>query len=336
MADEHVPPDPSTFPESGPMEEQARILLEYGVLAPSSHNSQPWAFEIEENNIRVFADTSRQLEIADPGRRELYLSVGCALENLTITADHFGLDPHVEYTNGEGSRSSPESGLQHVATVELHGPADSPTAESALFEAIPKRQTNHNQFESRQVPDSLLEWLKNEAETEALGIEIVTDSSSRESIASLQRRADERLFADPAYREELAYWIGTGALGANWLTSRIGKLVVRYLNLGAREGRKNSKLVMSAPAVAVMTAESDDVETCLKAGQVFERLALKATSEGLAVHPMSQILEVEEFRDELASDLDLEGTRPLHLFRLGYADSDDTRTPRRPVTEILE
>lgn len=336
MADERVPPDPSTFPGSGSMEERATFLLEYAVLAPSSHNSQPWAFEIEEDRIRVFADTSRQLEIADPERRELYLSVGCALENLTIAAVQFGLDPHVEVKNTEGPTSSPESGLQHVATVELHEPAGSPPAESALFEAIGKRHTNHTPYDDRSVPDSLLEWLKNEARAAALGIEIVTDSSSRQTIGSLQKRADEQLFDDPAYREELAYWIGSRALGASWITARISKYVVRYLDLGEREGRNNSKLVMSAPVVAVLTAESRDVETCLKAGQVFERLALKATSEGLAVHPMSQILEVGAFRDELASVLALEDNRPLHLIRIGYAEADDTRTPRRPVSDILE
>lgn len=328
-------PDQSDFPVSRSMEEQAKFLLKYAILAPSSHNSEPWAFETSENEIQVFADTSRQLEIADPEGRELYLSVGCALENLTIAADQFGLNPSVEYIISEGIASAPENGLQPVATVKLNESAVAPTAESALFEAVPKRNTNHKPFKNRQIPDSLLDWVNKEAKAEVFGVKIVTDSSKRESIASLQKRADERLFNDSAYRAELAHWIGTGALGANWITARISKYVVRNLDLGEREGRKNSKLITSAPAVGVLSAESADSETWLRAGQAFERMALKATSKGVAIHPMSQILEVEEFRDELARLLDLEANRPVHLFRLGYANPDDTRTPRRSVGEVL-
>jgi hypothetical protein len=50
---------------------------------------------------------------------------------------------------------------------------------------------------------------------------------------------------------------------------------------------------------------------------------------------MSQVLEVAELRDELSTLLDLGGASPLHLFRLGYAEPDGTRTPRRPVDEVL-
>lgn len=329
------PPDPSEFPVSRSMEEQAKFLLNYAILAPSSHNSEPWAFETRENEIRVFADTSRQLEIADPKGRELYLSVGCALENLTIAAEQFGLAPTVEYIQSEKLASTSESGLQPVVTVELDESPVAPKAESVLFEALPKRHTNQKPFDNRQVPDSLLEWVKKEVRAEVFGITLVTDSSRRESIASLQKRADELLFNDRAYRAELAHWIGTGALGANWITARISKYVVRNLDLGEHEGRKNSKLIKSAPVVGVLSAESADSETWLKAGQAFERMALKATSKGLAVHPMSQILEIVEFRDELAMLLDLEDRQPVHLFRLGYADPDGTRTPRRSVGEVL-
>lgn len=39
------------FPSSGTIEEQIRFLLNYGVLAPSIHNTQPWIFEIKNNEL---------------------------------------------------------------------------------------------------------------------------------------------------------------------------------------------------------------------------------------------------------------------------------------------
>lgn len=169
-----------------------------------------------------------------------------------------------------------------------------------------------------------------------MGLEFLTDESRRAELASLQTRADEQLYADPAYRAELAEWIRRGLLGTTGLRARVTGLAVRYLDVGAREGQKNAALVESAPAVAVLTVETETVPSWLRAGRAFQRLALSATSEGLAVHLMSQILEVERHRDELAALLGLEGATPVHLFRLGEADfEEDERTDRRPVADVL-
>ena len=54
-------------------------LAYFAHLAPSTHNSQPWRFVVEGGAIDVFADPARALPAADRDRREMYLSVGCAL-----------------------------------------------------------------------------------------------------------------------------------------------------------------------------------------------------------------------------------------------------------------
>ncbi|PCR90574.1 Acg family FMN-binding oxidoreductase [Natrinema ejinorense] len=336
MADTTTSPDPAEFPSAKPIAAQARFLLDYAILAPSSHNSQPWAFEVTENAIRVYADLSRQLTVADPDGRELFLSVGCAIENLLIAAERFGLEYTLEYVATDDTQPAGDDGLRHVATVGLDSGSSSPSeTDSALFEAITDRHTNHRPFESTTVPEPLLARLERYANAAGLGLELVTDPAKRAEIAALQTSADERQFADPEYRAELGYWIGSGALGTKWLTARLSQLAVRHLDMGEREGRKNSTLVTSAPVIGVLTAASDDEAARLRAGQAFERIALTAASEGLAVHPMSQILEVGEFRDDLAALLALEEGSPLHLFRLGYAEPETTRTPRRPLEEVL-
>lgn len=221
-----VEPDAAEYPADGGAEERSRFLLQYAVLAPSSHNSQPWAFAVEGGEVHVYADESRRLDVADP--------------------------------------------------------------------------------------------------------------SVIRALAALQTRADEQQFADPDYRAELGHWIGTGTLGANWLTARIGQLAVQHLDLGDREGQKDSALLTSAPVVGIITAETDAVGTWLRVGQVVERIALLATTEGIAVHPMSQILEVPELRAELADCLGIDDATPQHLFRAGFAEPDSTRTPRQPLAEVVD
>jgi nitroreductase len=76
---------------------QMKELIRYATLAPSGHNTQPWKFSIKENSIRIFPDFTRHLTVVDPDNRELYISLGCALENLVIAARYAGYDSEVEY-----------------------------------------------------------------------------------------------------------------------------------------------------------------------------------------------------------------------------------------------
>lgn len=57
-------------------------LVWYATLAANGHNTQPWKFAVQENQIEIHPDYSRRLPVVDPGDRELWISLGCALENL--------------------------------------------------------------------------------------------------------------------------------------------------------------------------------------------------------------------------------------------------------------
>lgn len=323
------------FPADGPIDAKAEFALRYAILAPSSHNSQPWRFAVDGPEVVVEVDESRWLEVADEDRRELFLSVGCALENLLIAADHFGLDPALDY-------SEPDGEDPHVATVTLEadgGPAtasnDRPTPPEGAFDTIPDRRTSHEPFEDRDVPRETLDRI--EAAGEAVGVEthrIDADDLKRE-IGELQYEADERQMADPEYRKELGHWIGSGALGDSWLKARIGQLAVTHLDLGEREGEKNATLVSNAPVLELLATPDDDRIARVEAGRAFERMALVAAAEGVAVHPISQILEVPDLKETLADAVGIDDATIQHLFRLGYAESEEDHTPRWPVEAVL-
>ena len=71
----------SNFPLNGAESEKLKFLIRYAILAPSSHNTQPWLFRIrEENTIEIYADPARQLKVADRDEREMHISIGCAAE----------------------------------------------------------------------------------------------------------------------------------------------------------------------------------------------------------------------------------------------------------------
>jgi len=318
--------DPAEFPADGTTAEQARFLLRYAILAPSSHNSQPWEFLVADETVEIHAAEDRWLDVADADRRELYLSLGCAVENLSVAAEHFGIGVDVTYHD----EPSPVAvvGLQPEGELSSRRPA-------GLFGAISERYTNHHLFADDPLGETVRQRLRECALEDDVTAVFVDDADAKRSIAELQAEADRRQMEDPEYRRELGHWIGIGALGDAWLKARIGQAVVSHLDIGDREARKNSKLVQSAPVLGVLWTNSDDPSARVTAGQVFERMSLAATAEGVAVHPMSQTLERPEMRERLADIVDADGALPQHLFRLGYASDEQEHTPRWPLEKFL-
>ncbi|WP_152041667.1 Acg family FMN-binding oxidoreductase [Salinigranum salinum] len=326
------------FPDDGPLDAQLRFLLQYAILAPSSHNTQPWRFSIENGGVDVAVDEDRWLPVADSDRRELYISVGCALENLLVAAEEFGFEHDVTYVAAEDGPG--------VARVVLSPGGSRSPLRGGLFEALTERSTNHGPYYGSVSASTLAELERAVADPD-LWIEFVEGEETKARLGELVTRADRRQFEDPAYRRELGEWIGNGALATSWLKAKLGQLAVTHLDLGDRQAATDSVLVEGAPVVVVLGSELDTRSAQVRVGQTFERLALLATVEGLSVHPMSQVLELPDLRAELTDALGIEtgdtddtagggGKVVQHLFRLGHADPERGHSSRRPLSAVLD
>lgn len=315
------------FPDDGSREAQFEFLVRYAILAPSSHNSQPWRFAVDDRGVDVYADEERRLPVADADRREWYLSVGCALENLLVAAEEFGFDHEVAYF---------PDGDAHVARVVLSPGGSRSTLRGGLFGALTERSTNHGPYYG-SVPEVTMERMEAAVVDADLWARFVEDERTKVAVGELVTRADRRQFEDPDYRRELGEWIGNGALATSWLKAKLGQLAVTHLDLGDRQAGTDSVLVESAPAVVVLGSGADTPTAQVRTGQTFERLALLATTEGLSVHPMSQALQLSDLRGELAETLGVgdEGV-VQHLFRLGHADPEGGRSSRRPLATVVD
>ncbi len=58
--------DDAKFPAAGSEADLLLFGLRYAVLAPSSHNSQPWLFHVDGNAVEIYADPARRLPVVDP------------------------------------------------------------------------------------------------------------------------------------------------------------------------------------------------------------------------------------------------------------------------------
>jgi hypothetical protein len=317
------------FPGDKDSNDKLIFLLKYAILAPSSHNTQPWKFSVGEDEIRIFSDQTRWLKVADPDKRELYISIGCALENLLIAAEHFEYGHQVTYF--------PKFDQEELVAIVRFRPQNQQIQlrDSALFDVIPTRHTNRKVYEDRSISKTDLQRLQNCCVEDGIWLHMTDDMDIKRKVDELIIRGDAIQFSDPAYREELGYWIGQGVFGTPWLLSKLGELAVTYMNMGKGQAKKDSEVLMSAPILAALSSRMNDRKSQVKIGQIFERLCLMATLLKIRVHPMNQILEIPELKTVVSKLIPKPDVFPQHTFRLGYAKPEKEYTPRRPIGEVI-
>lgn len=319
--------DPDDFPHHGSDADRMRFLIRYALLAPSTRNTQPWRFRVTEDSVELHLDLSRWQRIADADQREMFISLGCALENLLIAATHFGFRTAADYLSGVDDDTP-------VVRVRIDARGVAATAPDPRFEAILLRRTNHGVYDGTPVPRDELDLLCESCTEPGLKLHWITDDAARGAVDALVMRADAVLLSSPEYRHELAGIIGTGAFGTPWLLATLGRFAVSHLMPTSSFSKADHKALMSSPALGVICAPASTRQAQVRVGQVLERLYLAATLRGLALQPVSQILQLGETGDELARLVGHAGV-PLQPFRLGHASGPRTHTPRRTVDEVL-
>ena len=334
--------------------EGALALVPAAILASNAHNIQPWLFRIEESRIDLFVDRERNDGAADPLRREQYMSLGCALENLILAAQARGY-AHQLTLMPEGSDST------YVARLTLSPGQERP---SDLYEAIPHRHTNRYPYDTgRQVPAGTLDDL--DALNDQADVKVFWFSSpeERKRIGDLTIAATEAFIADEEQSSDSNAWyrhdwdeiqhkrdgITLDASGAPFLLRVVGKIFPE----SSREQNDKTwltvtkdKQVPTAAAfgiIAVRDARDDGQR--LRAGRIWQRMHLWATAEKLAMQPLNQINERADreeqlgieprFGDALKELLGDPRWQGAFSFRMGYPTETAPESPRRSVDEVV-
>ena len=321
--------DAEEFSRQGTPEDRLKFLIRYAVLAPSVYNTQPWIFSVKEDTIQVFIDTTRWVQSGDKDQRDLHLSVGCALENLLVAAYHFGYQCHVDYF------PSPTHPMLAANVRMATGEANASPRADPLFDAILHRSTDHRVFSAEPVPSHMIQQLTGCGTNRGVVLHTTTDLELLRHVDALTLQADAVKFADPAYRQVIAYCIKQGVFDTDWLLTKLSQLAASHLRHTNNQVKEEFQILKGAPMLGILVSETDDRTNQLKAGQVFERIFLTSVSLGLRVEPITHVLQVPETRAALAKLPLIHGLIPQILFRLGEAEVELAHTPRRPAEEVL-
>ncbi len=313
-----------------------RELVRYATLAPSSHNTQCWKFALvgSGRSLTVLPDLARRTPAVDPDDHHVFVSLGCATENLIQAALAHGLKGEAQF--------DPASDAVRV-TLE---PTQAQT--TPLFTAIPLRQCTPGDYDGKPLSGEELTLLQHAGSSDTVRLLLLTERQAMEQTLHYVIQGNTAQLADAAFVKELKAWIrfnGADAVrtrdglysassGNPNIPSWVGDLAFRWLLTPKGENDKAARQVRSSAGIAIFVGEAADKAHWVEVGRCYERFALQATALGIRNAFLNQPVEVAALRPPFAAALGLTGQRPDLVVRFGRGPVLP-RSLRRPVESVL-
>lgn len=326
------------FPFKGTNKDKLKFFINYAVLAPSGHNTQPWLFRINDDSIDILADRTRALPVIDPDDKELIISCGAAITNITVAMKYFGINFTLKTYPQDGD-------FDFLARISINGEYSPAEDDKKLFAAILKRRTNRLPFAEQDIDGQILQKFETiVSEDNCTKLNLIRDKSIRDEVIKLIELGDRIQCENKSFCRELAQWVHPNranskdgipgyAFGLGDLISYAGPFFIGNMNWGDIQAGRDRNLVKGSPVIGILESNEDKDAGWLCAGISLEKLLLKAASEGIAASYLNQPIEVPELRNKLKEILSLKGY-PQLIMRLGYG-KEVKPTPRRSTEEII-
>lgn len=312
-----------------------RELVRYATLAPSSHNTQCWKFRIDNRTISILPDLSRRCPAVDPDDHHLFVSIGCAAENLLQAARANGFD-------GEARFDASTNGALQIA-LEPTKPIASP-----LFNAIPKRQCTRGEFDSKSLSNEELKLLEQAGTGNGVRVMLLTEKTAMEKVLDYVVAGNTVQMNDPAFVAELKAWIRFGSeealshgdglfaksSGSPVLPRWLGSPLFNLFFTAKNENEKYAKHIRSSAGIAIFVSEKSNKQHWLEAGRCYERFALQATALDIRNAFLNQPVEVSTLRPQFATYLGIGTQRPDLVVRFGRGP-EMPRSLRRPIDTVM-
>ena len=328
-------------------------IVAAGILASNPHNSQPWIFRVTNSTIDLFADRTRQIGVIDPFLREMYIGLGCAVENMMLAAAAEGFAATL------GLMPDPADET-HAAHIDLAPASPLP---SDLYSAIPNRHTDRGAYDiTRPLAPETFEQLEALITETDMRLFWYKDETARARFSKVAIQATEALIADDQQSMDSHRWwrqgwdqlqesadgitLDTQALGAITPIAKILPDLPRQQNDASFVTNVRGVMLPTAAAFGILAVhDRSDRTQRLNCGCAWERLHLWATTQGVAMQPLNQMCERADREIQLGTDrvigsavgalLNDDSWQALMPFRLGYPTRRTNLSPRRGPERVI-
>jgi hypothetical protein len=311
-----------------------RELVRYATLAPSSHNTQCWKFRMQARSITIEPDLSRHLPVVDPDDHHLYVSLGCATENLAQAALAHGLQAN--------ARFDPAGAGRIAVDLQATQARDSP-----LYQAIPVRQCTRGDYDGSRLSAEELRLLEHAGSGDGVRVTLLTEPRATEQVLEYVVAGNTAQLNDAAFVTELKEWIRfsadeavrtgdglyAGTSGNPSVPRWLGSLAMRWVLTPKSENDRYARQVRNSAGIAVFASTASDKAHWVEVGRCYERFALQATALGIRNAFLNQPVEVGSIRPQFAAMLGLRDQRPDLVVRFGRGPALPS-SMRRPVQAV--
>ena len=323
--------------------ESAEAVLAVAVRAPSIHNTQPWAWRLDNAGLTLLADRSRQLAVADPDGHSLLISCGAAmhLTEVALRADGWQIE-----TTLMPDPSDPDA----LALFRPVGRTEPDERSAAQAQAALDRRSDRRPFALHQLADDVVEALRAAGSDAAARVDFPSDPDQRINLAVAVSWADRVERDDKAYQDEMNRWLRDPDVHAMVdgvpleaiphvpdEHPRHTDVPLRDFEVGVTGGQLIARDVDEQPLIAVIFTDSDIAAEHLRAGRAMMRLMIEAQLRDLSTCVLSQAVDFAAFRTRVQGLMGWIGF-PQIMLRVGYPGgpfADLVRTPRREPEAVL-
>jgi nitroreductase len=319
-----------------PTDPGLRDFVRFATLAPNSHNTQPWKFRLGANAVDILPDYSRRTPVVDPDDHHIFVTLGCAAENLSIAANANGRPAETRFLSDESDMPIRVS-LGKGAAIEKE-----------LCNAIPLRQSTRSEYDGRALTAYELVQLEQAALMPDVQTIFFTDRQKLEEALEFMVEGNSAQIDDPAFVSELKSWLrfnaGSAVETGDGLFAKcsgnptgptgIGQFMFDRAFTKKAENKKYTRQMRSSAGLVVFVAETEGPKGWIQVGRSFERFALQATALGIRHAHMNMPIEVAELRPAFADWLGVPGRRPNLVIRFGKAPAMPM-SMRRPLQAVI-
>lgn len=327
------------FPKKGSLKTQIEFCLSYGILAPSTHNSQPWRFEVKKDYCDIYNDSSIQIIEGDPQKNYLYITMGCLIENILIAASYFRIFKDVEYY-GKG-----RNGLLARVYFEKNSKKDGSRLDKSLLDAIPRRINARGIFQSKKINKNIMSDLYDLNDYKDIQMSLIDKMKDINKAAELTAEGISHAYNRKTFRYEMSKWINNNlsskkrgipgySLKMPLFLSIIFPIIIPYVNLGEILSRLNYKSVSSAPLIVAVSSKSKDFKSMIEVGRISQRIMLYLASKNIRHSIFVASLEAKSLKRKL-KELTKTNYDPEFLLCAGYMATSQKHTPRLPLASRI-
>ncbi len=339
-------------------------VVSQALLAPSSHNMQPWTIRLDPANrdaFSLYADPTRLTPAVDPLARQTMVSQGTFLAYLTVAAAHLGYRAtETLFPDGTYNESALATSMTNVAVARITLTRDS-ALRTRNYDSLYLSDTNRDPYTTKKVTASQTAALESLATGSGASLRMMTSSTDVARLgafgkegtlieskdAAVTRESDRLFYGTEGTKNAARSGFGVEGQGTSGFMKYFLQGAIRLdpaLNddaTGAKRAIASTDAAVAAtPAYGMITTDGNTRADQVRAGILYADFDLTARTMGLVMQPLSQVLQEYPSMAALYRAIHAEYARPGQtiqmLVRVGTSTVAYPPTMRRDAKSLLD